>query len=325
MEINLESLKNLCFTHSVSGDTVEIIAYLSQQLEKMKIDYEITPFGVLVFGNRTNPKVMVSAHADEVGFEVVKKNTDGTFLVKKSGHVDATMLNNSSVYVMTKKGMVKGTFYPTKELGNNKPENFTEIFLDTVDNDAVEIGNFGSYERQFYATDKKVIACALDNKISVAMVLEMVEENPNLLQDTLFSFVTEEETTYDCIAGISNLYKPEYALILDMLPVNQVDAKKVEVLPELGKGPAVLFAFGSYSLHPILREKLKQVTLPYQKAYLDIEFPPEPQIVQENGVTKGMNIFVPLYGWHSSTSTLMIQDFAMMKDFVKEMHAILVK
>lgn len=309
MKIDLKSLEELCSTHSVSGDTLEIILYLQNRLQNLKIDSEISSFGVLLFGNRKNPKMMISAHADEVGFQVIKKNEDGTFLVNKSGHIDAIMLNNTAVYVKTQKGIIEGSFYPKKELGNNKPAHFTEIVLDTTDNNKVEIGDFGSYKRVFSSSKDKVIATALDNKIGVEAVLELVQEYPEMLKDTLFAFVTEEEITYDCIAGISQMYKPEYVLVLDMVPVNQVEQNKVQQIPAVGSGPAILYAMHSYKLNPLVKKQLETFSFPHQKAFLDIDFPPEPQIVQRNGVSKGINIFIPLLGWHSSVSTLYIEDF----------------
>lgn len=151
---------------------------------------------------------MISAHADEVGFQVIKINDDGTFLVSNSGIVSAVMLNNNDVYVKTSKGILYGAFYPKKELGNNTPDNFTEIFLDTMDNDAVQIGDFGSYTRVFYHNNQKILATGLDNKIGVELILELVQENLQLLKQVLFSFVNEEETTYNGIDSIGHQYKP---------------------------------------------------------------------------------------------------------------------
>ncbi len=323
MEINIQSLKSLCFTHSVAGDTEEIIDYLQKRLSELKIKSQITSYGVLVFGNLQNPKIMISAHADEIGFQVIKKNSDGTFMVNNSGHVTPVMLNNNHVYVKSDKGLVEGFFYSKKELGDNKPDHFTEIFLDTLDNDSINIGDFGSYSRVFNSKKDKVIATGLDNKTSVEMILELVEENQSLLKDILFAFVTEEETTYDCIAGLSSLYKPEYALVLDMLPVNQQSPTKAEAIPEMDKGPAILFSMHSYHLHPKLKKLVKKLKSKFQYAFLDIDFPPEPQIVQRNGITKGMNIFLPMLGWHNSCYTMKIKDYVKMKKLVLEISQLL--
>lgn len=320
MKIDLKSLEELCSIHSVSGDTLEIIAYLQKRLQKLSIDCEITSFGVLLFGNRKNPKMMISAHADEVGFQVIHKNDDGTFLVNRSGHIDAVMLNNTPVYVKTKQGIIDGSFYPTKDLGNNKPDNFTQIILDTIDNNKVEIGDFGSYKRLFSSSNNKVLATSLDNKIGVEAVLELVQEYPEMLKDTLFAFVTEEEITYDCIAGIAHRFSPEYVLVLDMLPVNHVEPHKVQQIPQIGKGPAILYAMNSYKLNPLAKKQLETFPTSHQKAFLDIDFPPEPQIVQRNGISKGINIFIPLLGWHSSISTLRIDDFVKTKELTYKLY-----
>lgn len=323
--INTRSLQNLCSVHSVVGDTTGIINYLQKELQKRKIKSQITDFGLLVFGNTKNPKTMMSAHVDEVGFQIVKRNENNTFLVKKAGHVDAVMLNNAPVYIQTAKSQIDGMFYPHKDLGDNKPDNYTEIFLDTMESDKISVGDFGSYKRQFFDNNEKIMATGLDNKMGAEMILELVDENPKLLKDVLFAFVTEEEITYDCIGGLSALYKPQYALVLDMMPNNQTSPNKVEVLPEFGKGPGIILAMHSYNLHPLIREKLKKVKTPYQNIIVDINFPPEPEAMQRNGVTKGINILLPMFGWHNSMYTMYKKDFLDMKKFVLELNQIFAK
>lgn len=323
--LDIHSLNELINTHSVTGDTEGVINYLQNRLKNIGIKSEITDFGVLIFGNFKNPKTLISAHADEIGFQIVKQTPESTFLVRNSGHVNPTMLNNSVVYVETKKGKIYGSFYPKKELGDNNPTNFTEIFLDTVDNTAIQVGDFGSYNRTFFQDGDKIIATGLDNKISVQMILELVEEYPNFLQDTMFAFVTEEEAKYDCIAGIAHIYQPQYAIVLDMLPCNQTSSTKVESLPEVGKGPAILYAMGTYHLHPILRRILSEVKYPYHKTFVDIPFPPEPQILQRNGTTKAMNVFIPMLGWHNCVYTMDVNDYISTKHLILNIKKILNK
>lgn len=315
--INTDSLKELCYTHSVVGDTLGVIEYAQKRLKKMKVTSETTPYGVLVFGNLKNPQKMITAHIDEIGFQVIKKNADGTFMISQSGHAYPPMLVNSHVYVQTKKGKVLGFIYPQKEMGDYAAETFHDIFLEVMEPDAVEIGDFGSYERIFMENDEKIIATALDNKISIQMIFEMIEENPELLKENMFAFVTEEETTYDCIAGLSKLYPVEYAFVLDMIPVNQNAQAKLEVYPEMGKGPAVLYAMHKYHVNPILKAQLDKLNLNYQKTFVSIDFPPEPQLTQQNGVTKGLNIMVPMNGWHSTGYTMLKKDYDEMKELVK--------
>lgn len=316
--MNIKSLQELCNVHSVSGDTKLLIEYLQKRLKQLKIPFKVNGFGVLLFGNLKNPKILISAHADEVGFQIIKQNEDGTFLVTKSGHFGPALANNSSVYVMTSIGRVPGVFYAKRELGNNNPQNFNEVFLDTIDKEAVEVGDYGTYNRVFHHKGDKIIATALDNKATVQMVLELIEENPNLAKNCLFAFVTEEELGYDCIAGVGFQYQPEYALVLDMAPVQQTSGDKCEILPKVGHGPAVLLAAGSYHLHEDLRKKLKKLKTKFQYATIDLPFLPEPAILQRNGTTKGANIIIPMLGWHNVAYTMSVKDFMSMKELVVE-------
>lgn len=317
--LNTRRLKELCNIHAVSGDTLTFIYEMQKLLKQKGIKSQVSPFGVLVFGNLKSPKVLISAHIDEVGFQIIDRNPDGTFKVMNSGHVDPTMLNNTDVYVNTSKGKIEGLFYPNKSLGDNRPDNFTQLFLDTIENNLIEIGDFGSYKRIYFENKEKIIATGLDNKISVEMILELIEETPDLLSSALFAFVTEEETTFDCIAGIAANYKPEYAFVLDMFPINHQEPEKAELMPEIGKGPGILYSMHGYKLNPIARKVIKNSNLKHQKIFVNIDFASEAQIPQRNGVTKGINIFVPMNGWHNKAYSMQISDFIQTKDFVKNL------
>lgn len=326
MKFDHALLKEFCSIHSVAGDTLEATNYFYTFLKRKKIPVKLTDYGVLTFGNIDKPKVLVSAHLDEVGFQIIGRNQDGTFNVNKSGHVSPDLLNNSPVYVQTQDSSVEGIFLPKLELGNNHPENFNQIFLDVLEPKNISIGDFGSYKRYYTASDSKVIATGLDNKISLLMIMELINQFPSLLEDVMFSFVTEEETTYNCIRGLTTLYKPEYALILDMCPVYQPSQNNLEVIPQIGGGGAILYAFNKYKLHPRLRKGImNQVKTPFQKCFLSVDFPPEVEIVEANGVTKAMNVFIPMRGWHNSSYSMNIEDYFSTKKLSSEIINILIK
>jgi putative aminopeptidase FrvX len=316
--LNAKRLQNLCSMHSVAGDTLGISINLQSELNRLKVPFEVNGFGVILFGNMKSPKALITAHIDEVGFQVVKQHEDGSFAITKSGHVSPVMLNNSNVYVQTSAGVVKGVVLPKLPLGENSPTNFNQIVLDTVDNTKVKAGDFGSYDRFFSSSDKKIIAAGLDNKIGVESILELVENNKDILDNCLFAFTTEEETTYDCMRGLSLQYKPEYALVIDMLPNHQVSDDKLEVLPSAGKGASVLYSSGNYKMHPVMRNHLKKSNLQHQQVFLDLDFVPECQIIQRNGTTKAMNIFFPMLGWHNSSYSMETIDFELTMNFISD-------
>lgn len=320
MKFDSKLLKQLCNIHSVSGDTTEAVNSIKLLLrDRYKITSEITSYGGLVFGNTKNPRILISAHIDEVGFQVVKQNQDKTFLVNKSGYLDHNLLNNSNVYIQTAHGKIPGTFYANLPLGENNPQSLSEIYLETLSPDLVNIGDFGSYMRTFHDTDNKIMATGLDNKISLLLILDLITKHSKILEKTLFSLVTEEETTNDCLRGISQLFKPEFAFVLDMCPTQQ-KSSELETLPKNGEGAAIIMAFNKYKLHADYRKKLlPQMKSNYQQVYVDIDIVPEAEVVQGNGVTKAINIMIPMSGWHNSSYTMEIDDYFHTLDFVDKL------
>ncbi len=322
----VEDLEYLCSYHSVVSDTATFIKYLQARLEKQNISTQVTPFGVLLAGCLKSPKLLISAHVDEVGFQVTKRNNDGSFTINKAGLIDSVMLNNSAVYVQTANGPVMGAIYPQMELGKNNPEHFSEIYLDVTNPDSVSIGDFGSYQRSFHYdhTTNKIIATGLDNKIGVKALLDMLENNSEWAQNTLFVFATEEETTNDCLRGIAHQFQPEYGLVVDMCPVHQRGAHQTDVLPQVGSGPAIAMAFDKYKLHESVRKRvLPQLKTSFQASYFNINCVPEPQLLHSNGVTKGVNIMVPMLGWHNVTYSMQLSDYVKLLDLVREFRKII--
>ena len=74
-------LKELCNSIGISGYENELTAKLMSILRKVsKADMHIDPIGNLVCisrGQNGNKRIMVTAHIDEVGFQVIKKSVLG--------------------------------------------------------------------------------------------------------------------------------------------------------------------------------------------------------------------------------------------------------
>ncbi|MCX8008464.1 MAG: hypothetical protein N3A54_02035 [Patescibacteria group bacterium] len=307
--MNTDLLKKLCETHAVTGDTEEMITVLEKILKDFGIPLNRNGFGVLLCGNTKNPRFLLSAHCDEVGFQVVSKTERNTFLVRSIGHVSADLLANSIVYVVAGKGRIPGIFYPRKNLGETKVDALTDIELSVLDPSVVDIGDFGSYGRVFFENTDRIFAAGLDNKIGVFLLLEILKEHPELLHDALCAFVTEEETTYDCITGLGYQFNPEYALVFDMMPVHQTSHGKVEKIPCIGEGPGILWSMGKYTIHEDIRSKIETLSEKFTKVFIETDFPPEPQMMQKNGKTKGMNILIPMLGWHNAAYMMVKEDY----------------
>lgn len=316
--MNTKLLKKLCLLHSVVGDTQESVDVVKRYLKSIGVQSQQTGFGVLLCGNQKNPKALVSAHIDEVGFFVAKQNENKTFQIIKRGHVAPELIFNSKVYVSTKYGHIEGMVLAKTEMGA-VPKNYRELYLDTLQNNKISIGDYGGYQKSFKKHGNKIISGGLDNKACVAILLEIIEKNPLLLKNNLFAFVTEEEASYDCIAGLADSIKPEWALVLDMTPVDHKSQDKVENIPQIGKGPAVLLATGKYNIHPQVKKLLDQAKLPFQPAIVELDFPPESQIVQRNGTTKGVNILLPMNGWHTTSYVMDKRDYEGVKTFTQKL------
>src|SRR5690606_35026310 len=114
----------------------------------------------------------------------------------------------------------------------------------------------------------------------------------------------------------------EYAIVVDMFPSHYVTHDKVQTIPEIGSGPAILMGMNKYHLHESLRRLLPKVKSQYQATFAAIDFAPEAEMIQRNGTTKAFNIFVPMDGWHNVSYSVQISDYIKTKSLIEELIAL---
>lgn len=320
-------LEKLCLSHGVTGDTEEIEAFLKNHLNQLGIQYNQLGYGVIVIGNLKNPQKMISAHIDEVGFQITKIDDDGKIRILPIGWIFANRLDHCVVYINTKNKKIRGLVLHQETLKTENLEHFGSMFIDVgansktdVEKMGIRVGQTGAYQREYWENNGTLIATGMDNRVSVFAMLTIIEENPNLLKDNLFAFVVDEEMMDHSANGLCHQYQPVLAVILDYCPVHQ-KAGDGDVLGEVTKGPIITYRGGSHIIHKKAREFFdKKIKTPFQKIFLASTTVPslEPANFQNNGETIAVNICIPAYGYHGAAYSVRKIDLENYIKLIKE-------
>lgn len=318
-------LKELCQTHGVTSDTLERESLIKKTLKSLGIKYDTLGHGAIICGNMKSPKKLISAHIDEVGFQVTHIEEDGKIKILPVGWIFAGRLDHSVIYIKTDKGHIPGMALHTEELKVENLKGFESIYVDVGCNSRAEVeakgikpGQSGTYQRYYHKDKDNIIASGLDNNISATVVLDLIKENPDFLKNNIVAFITDEEMQDHSANGLGFLLKPDLAVILDYCPIHQKPGPG-DIVGETGSGPIVPYRGGHYIVNSNVRRYLEEnIKLPYQKAFFSSETLPtlEPANFEDNGHTVGVNVCVPAYGYHGNVYSARINDVEDFRKFI---------
>ena len=212
---------------------------------------------VAVLNKGGSPRLMMAAHADEIGMGVCYINEDGYLYVRRMGGVNPAITKAQRVIVHTRKGPVKGVVgnvapHLMKEEKDPKPPKIYDLFIDIgarsreEAKELVRIGDPITLEDEFaLLRNDLAVARAFDNRIgtfAVAEALRLLKESKTKLQAEVCAVSNvQEEVGLLGARQIAYSLKPDVALVVDVThatdypTVNKQQHGDIRV----GQGPAL--------------------------------------------------------------------------------------
>lgn len=274
-----EDLKNLSQMITVSGTEQESIEYLKSRLEKCCDKVEITGIGNVIAvkkGKLPGPKVLISAHMDEIGFAIQNIMPNGFLKFEKVGGFEDDLLPARKVLIQGKNGKISGVIgMRAAHLPSGGKLTSKTAYIDigaASKQEAIDMGVFigakAVIQSDFMELNSPDLICtkSIDNKISCAILLNLIENiDADELKGEFYAvFSTLEETTIAGMVPIYNYIDPDYTIVLDTVPCGDVPDINTEMeLPVyMGKGPVMIVSQGVpgggryNSINPKIRELL---------------------------------------------------------------------
>lgn len=263
----LKTLRQLVDCRGVSGDEFEVRAKLKELAIPLCDEWHVDALGNLICVKRgsdpTAPRVMLTAHMDEVGLMITGINENGTLRFTPVGSVDARVLVSKSVFVGDDKlqGVIGAKPIHLQEAGEQtKPLKTRQMFIDIGVSDKksaealVSVGDYVVFDGRYIEFgDGLVKSKALDDRVGCTMLLNALEKQyPSTV---IAVFTTQEEIGLRGARVAAYAVHPDYDLnfegttCADMPGVD--DALKVT---RLGKGCALTMMDRSAIPHKGLRD-----------------------------------------------------------------------
>lgn len=185
--MNIAFLEEILRTNTPSGYEEELMTVMDKYLSPIS-DVKYDNMGnCIAISNAIYPyKVLIMAHCDEIGFQVVGIDENGYVKFRPIGGMIPTYLPGSSVLILNKKNTIQGciSYCPIHiQSPNDKKEiNFDDLWIDIgVKNkkeaeSLISIGDaIVTDSKPFYSANKeRLFSKGLDNKIGVYAMIESI-------------------------------------------------------------------------------------------------------------------------------------------------------
>lgn len=321
-------LKQLINQHAVTGDSGETLKFITDYLSNNNVPFVVQNNNTIIAGNYQNPHTLIAAHYDEIGFQVTHIEEDGKIKFLPIGWLFPNRLSHQHVYINTPKGKVDGLVLPYTELKTENIAEFSDLYiylgLDSkkeIENLGIKEGQTGTFAKEYFEDEDKIISGSLDNKISVALLLELITQNKNFLNENVAVFTYDEEMEDHSANGVGHLIKSKLAIVLDYCPVHHKLDSNDKLNYQTGK-PIVMYRGGNYILHQKVREFLeKNFEGQFTKGFLSNKTLPvlEPSNFENNGETLAFNLCVPAFGYHGKYYLIKKSDIFGMEGFLNNL------
>jgi putative aminopeptidase FrvX len=272
----LERLSNAC---AVSGDEGEVRKIVLSEVRPHTDEVKVDALGNVLVTRRGSGeprlKVMLAAHMDEVGLMLTHDSGEGIYRFEIVGNISTSDLAGKAVWIG--KEHIPGVIglqpiHLAHGENYQKPIDLEDLHVDVGPAKRNEkVGDRATFATSFIQLGPSLRGKALDNRLGVATLIELIKHAPSNI-DLQAAFTVQEEIGLRGARVAAFSLNPDLAIILDSTPAYDLPDweadENVRYNTHLGAGPAIYIADSSTLSDPRLIRYIIKIAeeskIPYQ-------------------------------------------------------------
>jgi endoglucanase len=218
-------------------------------------------------------RLMISGHMDEIGVIATHVDEKGFVRFTTIGGVRPhTCIGGRVQFLNGARGMI----YMDRPDDPNRVPSMDALYIDvgatSRENCPVKVGDMAAFDRPFLDLGDRMISKAMDDRISVAVMIEALKQVGSTPNELYFVFSTQEEVGLRGATTAAYGVDPDLGLAVDVTGTGDMPRSgKMEVA--LGKGPAIKVRDGGMLADPrVVRwmtAAAEKLDMPYQLEVLE--------------------------------------------------------
>ncbi|MBE7031006.1 MAG: M42 family metallopeptidase [Ruminococcaceae bacterium] len=272
----METLRKLTACGGGSGDESNIRKLIAEEVEPYADEVYTDALGSLIVHKRgMGKKIMLAAHMDEIGLMATFMDENGFIRFAPVGGVDAFSTLHQRVRFSN--GTIGVVGYE-ESMTEMKELKLSRMYIDIgapsreAAEKAVHIGDIAVFEGELRQAGNRVVSKALDNRIGVYVLIDVLRQISAIPYDLYFVFTSQEEVGLRGARGAAFDISPDFGIAVDVTDTGDTpECPKMAV--KLGGGAAIKVKDGSVIASPIVRSALEKTArkngIPYQSEILE--------------------------------------------------------
>lgn len=311
--VAVELLKKLIDACGISGREERVREILMEEIKGAVDDCRVDRMGSLIAHKKgKKPRVMLSAHMDEIGLMIQGIGRDGVIRCSAVGYIEPMVLVGQKVHIQTAKGQIHGVITTREVSADNELRHLPKmqnLFADTglakkqLLKLGVEIGSYLPLEQEPVELGSKDIISgkALDDRIGCYILVELAKRLKNADCEIFYVFTVEEETALAGGKTSAYLIEPDWAVAVDTTSANDFSENATK---RMGKGPCITVKdqemIANRCVNGWLQEVAKKKKIPVQTEVTDIGTTDAKAIaVSRGGIPCGI-LRIPIRNMHTT-------------------------
>jgi putative aminopeptidase FrvX len=232
-------IEKLITTPGPSGYEGQIRGIIQSEVEPYADEMRVDALGnLIVRKGRGDLRFMLAAHMDEIGIIATHVDENGFVRFTNIGGVFPRYCPGGRVRFLDGTLGVIGL----EDVSATEVPPLSKMFIDvgaTSKGDCpVKVGDIAAFERPFSEVGTRLVSKAMDDRISVAVMIETLRQLTHTPHELYFVFTAQEEVGVRGAATAAYGIDPHLGLAVDVTRTGDTP-KGITMAVSLGKGPAI--------------------------------------------------------------------------------------
>ncbi len=256
-------IKKLVESFGPSGSEDQIREVIRQEIRTLPDYVSVDPLGNLIAvvkqGAKTGKKILLSAHMDEIGFIVSHVDDNGFLRFQPLGAVNALACVGGRVRFAN--GTLGVIHLDVRREDMGRIPALSDMFIDVGAASAaacpVGVGDTAAFTRELAELGGRLVGKSLDNRISVAILIETLRRLKRTPHEVAFVFSVQEEVGLRGAGPAAFGLAADLGLAVDVTATGDTpNGRRMAV--RLGAGPAVKVRDARMLADPRVKDLLVQ-------------------------------------------------------------------
>ena len=252
-------IQKLTEAYGPSGHEEQVREIIRSEVTPLADEVYVDALGNLIAvkkGSGGGKKVMLAAHMDEIGLIISYVDDKGFLRFQPIGGVDPMTLPGSRVQFASGR---LGVIAPENRQQFRKEPELAKLYIDAGATDHEEarklLGEAVTFVRPFADLGKRIVAKAFDDRISCAVLIEVLRRLGGSPHDVFFVFSVQEEVGLRGARTSAYSLDPDIGIAMDVtVAADTPEAPKMAM--KLGAGPCIKVMDGGMLSHPGIKNLL---------------------------------------------------------------------